>query len=65
MIETARLDSGRPKAACVVAHQPRFETMAVMRALEEGSVHLCALPYFFRHEKPGFAPNLLAVGRED
>lgn len=53
--------------ACVVAHQPRFETMAVRRALGEGSVHLCALPYFLdiRRRLDGFAPNLLAVGRED
>lgn len=33
------------RRACVVAHQPRLETIAVRTALEEGLVHLCALPY--------------------
>lgn len=43
MVETVwTLDDRR--RACVVAHQPRLETIAVRTALEEGLVHLSALP---------------------
>lgn len=57
MVETVwTLDDRR--RAFVVAHQPHFETIAVRTALEEGLVHLCALPYLiFRHEKPGMLPT--------